>query len=41
MKKLISTAPLLEGMKSGADFNWFDEQDGKAGFDNYSIYANF
>lgn len=40
-EKLISTAPLLEGMKSGADFNWFDEQDGKAGFDNYSIYANF
>lgn len=40
-EKIISTAPLLEGMKSGANFNWFDEQDGKAGFDNYSIYANF
>ena len=40
-EKYISTAPFLEGMESGAHFNWFDEQDGELGVDNYSIFANF
>lgn len=40
-EKFISTAPLMEGIESGSHFNWFDEQDGELGVDNYSIFAQF
>ncbi|MDY2699111.1 MAG: hypothetical protein SOV61_06150 [Lachnospiraceae bacterium] len=40
-EKFISTAPLMEGIESGSYFNWFDEQDGELGTDNYSIFAQF
>lgn len=40
-EEYISTAPSLVGMGVGAHFNWFDEQDGELGADNYSIFAKF